>query len=84
MNADFVAYNGLIKVIEIELQQLRKLGRYDISFEVKGERIFLSPQKELVAFRIVQEAMNNIIKHAECNKINIGLTFEKEGLLLTI
>ena len=84
MNADFVSYNGLIKVVEIELQHLRKSNRYEISFTVTGDQIFLSPQKELLTFRVVQEALNNIIKHAECNKITIQLFYDKETLLLKI
>jgi signal transduction histidine kinase len=84
MNADFIKYQGLVKIIDLELQQLRKSSRYTVVFKVEGEEKFLSPQKELVAFRVVQEAINNIIKHAECNTISVVLSFEKTALELKI
>ena len=84
MNTDFISHYGLCKVIELEIQQLRKLCRYTINFEVKGEKVFLSPQKELITFRVIQEALNNIIKHAECNIISIQLRYEPDMLVLNI
>ena len=84
MNADFISHYGIIKVLELEILQLSKLTRYDTKFELTGEQIFLTPQKELVIFRVVQEALNNIIKHADCNKIGIHMDYGKTSLKLKI
>ncbi|WP_419686789.1 histidine kinase [Burkholderia theae] len=35
-------------------------------------------------FRVAQEALNNIVKHAEATKIALGLRHDADGLLLTI
>lgn len=40
--------------------------------------------KELTIYRIVQEQLNNIIKHAHANQVQVLLKEKNEGLLLTV
>ena len=84
MSSEIVLNNGLIKALEFETNQLRKSGLYDINLRVTGETIFLDANKELVLFRIVQEALNNIVKHALASIIEIHLHYETENLNLDI
>ena len=73
LNAEYIASYGLINALEQETRKLKNLGLHDITFEVSGNTIFMDAQKELIIFRIVQEALNNILKHAEARKIIEGL-----------
>lgn len=84
MSSEIILNNGLIKALEFETNQLRKSGIYDINLRVTGETIFLDANKELVLFRIVQEALNNIVKHALASIIEIHLHYETENLNLDI
>ena len=84
MSSEIVLNNGLIKALEFETAQLQKSGLYKIELSVTGEIIFLDANKELVLFRIVQEALNNIVKHAHANRIRIGLHFNNDSLGLYI
>lgn len=47
-----------------------------------GERFF--PEVEISLYRIVQEALNNIVKHAEAHRVAITLEYKSEELLLII
>jgi two-component system, NarL family, sensor kinase len=84
LSSDIILDNGLVKALEIEVAQLQKLGKYTINFSVKGDYTFLEDQTELVLFRIVQEAINNFLKHAESSTIDITLKFENYRLYLKI
>ena len=84
MSADFIQNNGLVKAVEFEVKQLKKLNKYDIQFIESGDSVFLENQKELIIFRVLQEALNNIIKHSNCTIIKIWLTFEQCHLELCI
>jgi signal transduction histidine kinase len=84
LGSDSILANGLVKAIENELGQLSNSGKYEIVLDVHGEQIFLERKKELILYRIVQEALNNIMKHADASNIFIDIHFEEEILLIKI
>ncbi|MBA2248931.1 MAG: sensor histidine kinase, partial [Chitinophagaceae bacterium] len=84
LGSNQVTANGIVKAIEFEIAQLRKSGRYTIVFTINGEQVFLDNKKELLLFRIIQEALNNIIKHADADTIELMLNFENDQLEMQI
>jgi two-component system NarL family sensor kinase len=84
LNAGYIAGYGLINSLEQETEKLRKLGLHDIILKISGHTVFMDTQKELIIFRIVQEALNNILKHAEAKKIYIYLLYDSGHLNLCI
>jgi signal transduction histidine kinase len=75
---------GLINAIESEINVLRQTGLYDVEFDIIGEPVFLDHQIELVILRIMQEACNNVIKHARASSIRVELYFEEDDVKLKI
>jgi signal transduction histidine kinase len=75
---------GLINVIESEIGVLRQTGLYDVEFDILGEPVFLDHKIELVILRIMQEACNNVIKHARANSIRVELYFETKRVKLKV
>lgn len=84
MSSEIILNNGLIEGLEFEVALLNKSCLYNITLSVKGNVVFLESQKELLLFRIVQEALNNIVKHANASIILIELFFDESRLLLQI
>lgn len=84
LNTENIKSNGLIKTVEQQVEQLKKSGQFIIHFIISGKTCYLEDQKEIVLFRIIQEALNNIVKHSKANTINITLHYEEQRLLLTI
>ncbi len=62
---------GLQQALQNELKILEHTGLYQISFTANEHTHNLTPQQELLTFRILQEALQNIIKHAEATKIDV-------------
>ncbi len=61
-------------------------GEAGIAFtmEVEGEPVDLPDDVKTVLFRITQEAMNNIQKHADSANASLLLSFARDGLTLSI
>lgn len=84
MNAGYVSDMGLQRALEYELEMIRKTGVMDTIFETEGAVRRLDKQKELIFFRIAQECFNNVIKHAEANKLLVKISYLPEEIFLWI
>lgn len=52
--------------------------------EIRGQEKPCSPSAKTALFRIVQEALTNVVKHAVADHANIYLTFETDGISIKI
>ncbi len=84
LSLDFIANNGFIKAVENEIEKLNKSGLYQFKLIVQGDSQFLDLDKELMLFRIVQESLNNVVKHAQAKQILIKLHYTANSLLVNI
>jgi signal transduction histidine kinase len=84
LHGDKIAELGLQESIANELKILKNTGQYQTEFKITGEPYKLEPQKEMLLFRIVQEAMNNAIKHAKAKNIIIEMAYKAELINLII
>jgi len=84
LHSDVIAERGLLKAIENEFAILKKTGAYIITLEIEGDYYHLPEQKELILFRMFQEIINNIIKHAKASAIDVQISFQPQQLMLYI
>ncbi len=75
LSSDVIINNGFLKALEFEIEQINKTFQYHISLKVTGDSVFMTAERELTVFRIIQEALHNIFKHAEASQINIIVHF---------
>ncbi|WP_435623896.1 tetratricopeptide repeat-containing sensor histidine kinase [Flagellimonas sp.] len=74
---------GLVTAIHATLDQLEKssLDAHLYAFNMEDR---IDPTKEIHVFRIVQEAIQNVIKHAQASKLSIYLNKHKKHLSLMV
>jgi hypothetical protein len=84
MNSKLINNRGLTRSIETQVEYLQRSADFITHLHVIGQYVKLNETKEVILFRILQEAINNIIKHAAATEINITLTYSKEILILCI
>ena len=84
LDADMIRQDGLYKAIGEYIVQLRKSVSAEIVFNDEGYSNDLPVEKELILFRIFQEAINNILKHAGAEQIIVDLIFSEHHLKLVI
>ena len=76
---------GLCEAIRQEISWIEKSGQYVVNYDVEGEQPEQrNPDKDLIFFRILQEILNNIIKHSKASEISIKLVYGKGGIRLHV
>lgn len=84
LNTESITSVGLLRAIEMELQLLQKAGSMQTKLETEGVYPRLDSQKELILFRIYQEALHNIIKHAAASFVNVTAISKEQSFELII
>lgn len=73
---------GLVAAIEWQLQQFRRRTGIDSTLTVSDEEIALDNDRATALFRIVQESLTNIIRHAGAS--SVAITLRKRGQNLDV
>jgi signal transduction histidine kinase len=84
MNTNYISEISLTSAIEHQLRMIEKTGLYKIQFLVNGKTERYKLQNELLIFRIVQELLNNILKHAKATTITVSIQYSKDLLSITV
>ncbi|MDE3247044.1 MAG: sensor histidine kinase [Bacteroidota bacterium] len=84
LNSDYVIDMGLLRSVEYELEMIRKAGAIETKLQVEGKPYRLEQQQELILFRIVQEILHNIIKHAKATEIVVQFGFDADVFKLSV
>ncbi|MEU4746521.1 sensor histidine kinase [Actinosynnema sp. NPDC023658] len=56
----------------------------DVRVEVTGPRVPLPAVADAAAYRVVQESLSNVLRHADARSVHIGLRYAGDGVRLTI
>lgn len=75
---------GLVASVDDLLEGVRITQQLHIEFYHKGEIEQISEKRKLVLFRIIQEQVTNVLKHADASKLFIELIADNCLLSLTI
>ncbi len=81
LNTDHINKLGLLEGIRSEVLRLEKLGYLKVHFVDDGFGLSLDKDRQLIAFRIFQEAVNNILKHSGASEMSIELTAQPQFIL---
>ena len=76
---------GLLQALEELVDNIKQVNQLLISIEWNDtNEDEISSKLKLTIFRIVQEQLNNVIKHAEAEKVIISIKKEEHQLILSI
>lgn len=75
---------GLVEAIEWQAQEFQDRTGTIVAFDCTLENVDLSREQSTAVFRIFQEALTNIIRHAQATKIDIALRKEANHFELVI
>ncbi|MDR3716469.1 MAG: PAS domain S-box protein [Puia sp.] len=76
---------GLIESIEDIIEDVKLAGSMKIEFDKGGfPEESIDDRRKLTIFRIIQEQLNNIIKHAKASEVLIRLGLEGENIRLVV
>ena len=75
---------GLVAAIEELKSSLENTGQYSVEFVTHRINQRFDPELEVALYRIIQELISNIIKHAEASEISIQLLHKNSELHLEV
>ncbi|RME85860.1 MAG: GAF domain-containing protein [Caldilineae bacterium] len=75
---------GLVAALEAHLQDIEAHTGISCEMRVAGEQRRLRPDQERAIYRVVQEALNNVAKHAATRHASLTLDFGQQELLVVV
>jgi signal transduction histidine kinase len=75
---------GIIAAIEMEAEEFEKRTGISCPINQVDEGIEISPDASIALFRIFQETLTNIMKHAKASEVTVDIANRKKGVDLII
>ena len=75
---------GLVAALQYLVDEERRRAGLRIALEIRGSTRRLDPLVETVLFRIAQEALTNIARHAHCETGDMLVDYQTERVLLQV
>lgn len=84
LSTERVQSEVLPEVLEQEIRRINKGGAMKVELSVVGKVRELGSQKQLILFRIVQECIQNCIKHSEAATVAIRVNYLTDHLAVSV
>lgn len=75
---------GFVTTVEWLMESTIKKSGLDYNFQVTPQDISISQELSITLFRIIQECLTNVIRHAKASKVNVVLTKSGNAMELII
>jgi PAS domain S-box-containing protein len=75
---------GLLPALEWLASDISKRSGIDIEITTRGVNRRLSPEVELVLFRVAQEALRNTLRHSKANSAQVDVEFGEKLVRITV
>jgi signal transduction histidine kinase len=75
---------GLVTALEMMAREQQELNKIQVHFKHQGAELRLPAAVELAIYRIVQEALNNISRHAQASQAWISVSFTPQELQVQV
>jgi signal transduction histidine kinase len=75
---------GLSATLRWYAGKIQEHSTISIRVDIVGEEHDLDDAMKITVFRIIQESLNNIIKHAQASQVNIYLCFEEKHVRINV
>lgn len=75
---------GLLAALEWQADEFTKTSGVPVFFQYMGEEKNTDNQKVTAIFRVYQESLTNIMRHAKCTHVNVMVNFGTEIITLEV
>jgi signal transduction histidine kinase len=80
MREDF----DLVPALEEKCRTFGDRAHVAVEFKRFGLEAQVPPEVQLTIFRVLQESLNNVAKHAQASRVKVELAFQPESLILKV
>jgi two-component system sensor histidine kinase DegS len=75
---------GLIPTLRKYAQDFEERTKIRVRFDVKGTQKRLPSEMEVAIFRLVQESLSNVMKHAQASFVAVEITYQRDKLKVVV
>jgi len=75
---------GLVTALEMLTRETNDNNSISVDFKKSGQERRLAGEVELVLYRIAQEALNNVIRHADASSAMLQITYKDKEVQLEV
>ncbi len=84
LSSERIRSMSIVDAVRIETERINKSGIIYASVSCEGEERKTEEQKKQILFRIIQECLQNIIKHAQASEVNLQFHYAPDMLDVTV
>ena len=84
LSTDKINKIGLVQALKLEEDKLLKTGLFVTELTYSDNMPVIDAEKEIIIYRMVQEILNNTIKHSGATKISLAVQYTNGMLTLLI
>ncbi|MBN8837406.1 MAG: hypothetical protein J0I09_09115 [Sphingobacteriia bacterium] len=84
LSTDRIEQLDLIQAIQQEADRINKTRAIHCSINIEGIQQKMDSNEKLIIFRIIQETLNNVLKHSGASQVTIRICFETEKMQINI
>jgi two-component system sensor histidine kinase UhpB len=75
---------GLLPALEMLTREVAQVSGIEVEFNISGPEQRFAPKVELALYRIAQEALSNVARHAGASHASVNISFQPETVLLEV
>lgn len=75
---------GLVTALEMLARETSQSAGIPVEFQCQGTEVRLNPDVELALYRMAQEALNNVAKHAQATQAVVNISFMPKEVILQV
>lgn len=79
-----IEHAGLVAALSAYCRELERNMRFAIRFDAEGDCDALDPAARLCLYRVTQEALRNVVTHAEANHVSVHLRCDGDAAEVSI
>jgi signal transduction histidine kinase len=76
LNSESIGKKSLTELVKEELALLERTGKFRTQLIVEND-IVIAPNQLIILYRMIQEVLNNVIKHSEATEVNAFVSDNK-------
>lgn len=79
-----VKHFGFVESLEREIFRIKRLQLMKVDYEINNHDVEMNPEHALILFRIIQECINNVIKHSKSHSIQVLIDDQETHINISI
>jgi two-component system, NarL family, sensor histidine kinase DegS len=77
-------YLGLVPALRELISQFEHQSNIKTEIKISGKEIKFAPEAEMLIYRIIQEALNNVWRHSAALTASVSIDFGKDGTTIEV